>query len=521
MAQTYGQIKKMKTAKIGTIMPWAGDGNVGTLASNIPTGWLLCNGTSHPANRYPLLTSVLGNSYGGNVISGDFPHYEGSLRLPDITGRAMMDLEPEMLFNSKYNAGQSDAWQKLVDSEGQALIVDDGFTKSIPTLISADTDIVFTIDSDLVFSGKFKAAPGETNISVTDPAFSTTVYTIGRKLGISHMPYHNHPGTYTSAVGGAKAPELFFPSGFEVSGSGGGLLNCPDRSWYEAFLSDPDGAPTWCNGAGTMTYYDDTTLIETNRFNNFESTADQDYSYIPPLTVDNVVYESPSAFTTSFTAKPRTTHAMKAWEGYFPRPMEWNSRRNFFGYGTNFIGPSGVQDDPEYRPAFSLALTLQALQTTISVPAGTSIGVDFDFIRPFMYVSSPISNPVYISPGTQVLNIEQTDDTGSGVGYNIELSEVVQGSGSLLVNVVFRDGAYPTSMNTVPAGQDPAGNTFQSHTHGTFELTMGSGLKGPVSFPVNDVNKGDIKAETIDNALNILANVANPSQNIVYIIRAF
>jgi len=270
-----------------------------------------------------------------------------------------------------------------------------------------------------------------------------------------------------------------------------------------------------------LTYYDDTTLIETSKFNTFESTADQDYSYIPPLTVDNVVYESPSAFTTSFTAKPRTTHSMKAWEGYFPRPMEWNSRRNFFGYGTNYIGPSGVQDDPEYRPAFALALTIQALQTTISVPAGTSIGVDFDFIRPFMYISSPTTNPVYIAPGTQVLNIEQTDDTGSGVGYNIELSEAVQGSGSLVVNVVFRDGTYPTSMNTVPAGQDPSLNTFQSHTHGTFELTMGPGLKGPVSFPVNDVNKGDIKAETIDNALNILANVANPSQNIVYIIRAF
>ena len=92
MAQNYGSIKSMKTAKIGTIMLWAGDGNDGDLLSNVPTGWILCDGRVYPGSRYPLLTSVLGNSYGGTPLTGDFPHYVGTIKLPDITGRCMMDL---------------------------------------------------------------------------------------------------------------------------------------------------------------------------------------------------------------------------------------------------------------------------------------------------------------------------------------------------------------------------------------------------------------------------------------------
>ena len=38
MAQFYNSIKTMKTARVGTILPWAGDGNKGFLPSNIPKG---------------------------------------------------------------------------------------------------------------------------------------------------------------------------------------------------------------------------------------------------------------------------------------------------------------------------------------------------------------------------------------------------------------------------------------------------------------------------------------------------
>jgi hypothetical protein len=261
-------------------------------------------------------------------------------------------------------------------------------------------------------------------------------------------------------------------------------------------------------------------LIETTQFNEFISTPSKDYSQIPALTAPNVLYESPSFYTSSFSAAPIKTHAMKAWTGYFPRPMEFNGRRNFFGYGTGFIGPTSIQDDPEYRPTFNLSLSVTANSTSITIPNGTSIGADFNNIRPFMFVTSSTNSSVVITQGTQLLSIERTGDAPN-YGYVLELSQNTGGFGTANITVVFRDGTYPTTINTVPAGQDPAGNTFGKHDHGTFEMVMGEGLKGPTTHPVNDVSKGDVNPQPINGALNILANIACASQNIVYIIRAF
>ena len=61
MAAYYDSIKSMKSAKIGTIMPWGGDGGSGFLASNIPKGWIVCDGRNDlNAKDYPLLASIIG-----------------------------------------------------------------------------------------------------------------------------------------------------------------------------------------------------------------------------------------------------------------------------------------------------------------------------------------------------------------------------------------------------------------------------------------------------------------------------
>lgn len=503
-------------------MPWAGDGNDGTLESNIPRGWLLCNGRVYPANRYPLLSSILGNSYGGTSVSGTFPHYNGTIKLPDITGRMMIDLESSMLFDSTYQAGQSDAPQKLVDANDSPLIVDDGLSKAIPTLISADTNIVFTLDNDLIFNGKLTGGPGEQQITLSNPTFSTTVYTIGRKLGINHTPSHNHGGSYTTATAGSAGPELFSNVPFEVGGSQSGLLNCPDVSWLAATISDAD-APKWCNGRGNITYYDETTLIETFEFNEFISTAQKDYSQIPPSTAPDVVYEAISPYTDTFGAKPKTSHSMVAWEGYFPRPMEFLGTRNFFGYNTNngapFIGPTLINDDPENRPSFLVNATLTSGQTTFNVVG--FIGDYYDKIRPFMLVDTPgVTTGAYIDRGTQILSIVRSGEPGN-YSYAIELSKAIVGGGTSIRQVRFRDGTYPTTLSSAVSVQDPSSASAGAHNHGTFEITMGSGLKGPTTYPINDFNKGDVTADPINGALNILANVSSPSQNIVYIIRAY
>jgi len=521
MAQSYGQIKKMKTAKIGTIMPWAGSGSTSTLIDGIPQGWVLCDGRVYQADRYPLLSSVLGNSYGGTTVTGDFPHYLGTIKVPDITGKVMMDLEPFMLTQAPYNAGQLDAYSKLVDDEGEPLVIDDGLTKTINTLLSADTDLAFTVDIDINFVGKMTNGPAGGNITVSDPAFTTTTYLYPRKLGINHMPYHRHPGAYEKALAGGPQPELFAPDSMSVGGNksiGGG---CGTVGWYEASLNNPGEAPTWCNGAGLITYFDDNTLIETFQFNEFISDADNDYSQTPPSNVDQVTYQSPNAYTSSFTGTPVTTHAQKAWTGMFPRPQEFTNRRNYFGFGGS-VGPTGLGDDPEAGAnAYLINLTVTGGANTITLPAGTNIGPNYDGVVPNMIVSSATTGSVYIRPGTQILSIARTGTVNS-YEYVLELDRSIFGAGSATLDIYFRHGTYPTTMNATPPAQDPAGNVFGSHNHGSFEIIMGGGtLKGPTTHPVNNISKGDVAPQTIEGALNISANIACPSQNFVFIIRAF
>ena len=75
MAAYYDSIKSMKTAKIGTILPWGGDGGNGFLASNIPKGWIVCDGSTKDAKDYPLLASILGDTYGGDMTKPAGGHY--------------------------------------------------------------------------------------------------------------------------------------------------------------------------------------------------------------------------------------------------------------------------------------------------------------------------------------------------------------------------------------------------------------------------------------------------------------
>jgi len=505
----------MKTAKIGTVMPWAGDGNEGNLLSNIPRGWILCDGKVHAANRYPLLTSVIGNSYGGTAITGDFPHYEGTVKIPDITGRVMMDLEQEMLSNQKYQYGQIDAFTKL-----SGLIVDDGFTTAIPTLISADTNLSFTVESNILFIGKMTGGQNSPVISVSPPSFSTTIYTVARKLGINHMPYHKHPGTYESAQAFQAPPDIFSPSTMSVGGSRTLPNNCGTGTWNEATFNDATNAETWCGGSSAITFYDENTLIQTNQFNTFLSSASYDYSSIPATTAPARVLES-QINTDAFTSFPITTHAEAAWTGMFPRPIETSNRRNYFGINSGVTGSTGLSDDPEAATYAVGGVTLTAGNSQVTLPAGSSLGNEYTKVVPFMYVTSNKTLSAYVDDGTQVLVITREGDSPN-YSYVIDLSKPITGVGNIQTSLNFRHGTFPTTLNSTAAAQDPASTTFQSHNHGSFDLTMNRGnLDGPTTHPITNIQRGDVVPETITGALNIIANIANPSLNIVYLIRAY
>ena len=105
---TYGTLKTMKAAAIGTIMPWGGD------LTGIPPGWLICNGQTLEADDFPLLTQVIGDNYGGTSLGGTFPNYTGSIALPNINQRALVDLDSAYFDNSN-TIDTTEALAALVD----------------------------------------------------------------------------------------------------------------------------------------------------------------------------------------------------------------------------------------------------------------------------------------------------------------------------------------------------------------------------------------------------------------------
>ena len=133
MAAYYDSIKSMKTAKVGTILPWSGDGGNGFLPSNIPKGYLVCDGSTKDASDYPLLASILGDTYGGDMTKPSGGHYtfpyvdpiDGSnnatFRLPNLSNRLPLDLEPNNLNQVEYQQGQVDPNNTIIDSNGTKL----------------------------------------------------------------------------------------------------------------------------------------------------------------------------------------------------------------------------------------------------------------------------------------------------------------------------------------------------------------------------------------------------------------
>ena len=501
----------MKTAKIGTIMIWAGDGNVGNLSSNIPKGWILCDGTNYPASRYPLLASVIGNSYGGNQVSGDFPNYLGTFKVPDISTRCMMDLEPYMLNQTAYQYGQSDA-SSVIGS----LVVDDGLTKPIPTLISADTNLNFLPLPASNLIGKM------TDVTFSPPSFQTTVYTVPRKLSINHTPYHTHPGFYTSAAITGNGPEVFQPSSMSVSGTRNVDGDCGLLGWTQIAFNNIDKAETWCNGRMPITYYDENTLVTTDTFHQFISTAQKDYSKVPSATASPQIFDT-TEYTTAFTSTPVTTHSQSCWEGLFPRPIENNNRRNYFGYNTGITGATGLLDDPESVAVLTVSTTIVGNATFVTLPAGTNIGSNYTKLVPGMLIKSATTTGVFIPPTTQILSVERTSGTSpSDYVYKLELSQNVSGTGSTTTTLTIFHGTFPTTLNTTASCQDPSSTSLKGHSHASFDITMSVGsLNGPTTHPVNDVSTGNVIAEPIAGALNIIANVASPSLNVVYLIKAY
>ena len=529
MAVRYGIVKFMKNARIGTIMPWSGDGNTGFSLSNIPQGWIVCDGRLQDASRYPLLASVIGDTYGADdAFTGQFPEYEGKFRVPNMTLKMPIDLEPEYLQETRYQYGQADAYQELVSNTytGSALVGGFGsisLTEPIPITINANTDIDFTVDPTLVMSGKF------TNISIAPPDFSTTVYTINRKLGINHTPGHSHPGTYSRALAQFAGPHPFEPTGITTGGGISG--NCvTDFGYSECQLTNATTAPSWQQGRNALTFYGDEqhefTLPQTDRFYNFSgSTA---WNQVPAqswppsgahpsglVKAQDLDYQyNGSAYTATFDTTPVKTHAQPAWTGLFPKPLTVANRRNYFGPTVNY--------DPDTSAPFAVTgVTIDATSSSIDLPAGANIGsaYELDEVVPFMWVYLD----GVLAPGTQIVAISREGSSAATYVYTLDLSQPTVNTSQLTNQTLeFKHGTFPTTTNNITSQLDPNSTTFLGHNHGSFEMIQGQGsLAAPTVFAVNNISLGTVSPENLDDALNIIAEVSVPALVVTFLIKAF
>ena len=319
----YNRLKTMKSAPVGTIMPWGGSSSSGNSPQNIPVGWVVCDGRTYDCQDLPLLASVIGNTYGptDNAITGNFPDYEDSdqFRVPNLNGRSMVDLELDMLNETKYQAGQANVPELI-----GPLVSEDGTGVTPPTIYSADTDMNFSMDPIDTMAGKIQ------NITLNDPTWSKTYYVLGRKLGIDHTPSHKHGGQYETAFPSGKYVQVFEAPNFQVSG------NPNYESANLTGVSSTDSADVWPNGFGSMTYYDSNTLVLTDQAKSF--TQDQ----TPVQGLSRTIPPGASAITDSFADSYNYQHHMKMHTGVFPPPATIFGRPNYYNGDASVTYPTNL-----------------------------------------------------------------------------------------------------------------------------------------------------------------------------------
>jgi hypothetical protein len=185
----YQETRTAKAATIGTIMPWTGG------LTSVPKGWVICDGQALKASDYPLLAQTIGDSYNAGLtdFGGNFPNYNGSIKLPNLNGKTLIDIEPEYFANEA--AGGTGRAADL-DPDALALLsplIGTNEDSGVTTIFTdVQIDLIFNINSDdrTGFIGKIAGNTLEQGEG------ARTVYLGPRKLGRKHVKRHNHPGSY-------------------------------------------------------------------------------------------------------------------------------------------------------------------------------------------------------------------------------------------------------------------------------------------------------------------------------------
>ena len=553
----------MRSAKIGTIMPWGGDGGTGFLESNIPKGWITCSGQTLSASDYPLLAAALGDSYGGKMTDAagnheEFPYYgtDATFGLPNISAKVLIDLERSYLTQDKYKANQTDPLDAVYNTQGDKLgDLIDGYGQNVlvNTTYQATCDIDFTLNLSGNLYFKFD------NITMGAPDFLETVYTLNRKLGMNHTPSHSHSDSIMSVNPNPTGPMVFRTDrGIDMTGTITDSTSCRyTKGPIEC--QNKEAEPTqWFNGATEITYYGDNTRENTlprmDKFYEFvQDSSGKDYwGFIPAgkdnwpttdreqlgggtgptnLTWESVMFERGN--TASFTTEHEISHKTPCHTGMFPKPMRYQGKTNFLGYDTGApIRSDGLEDDPETSPVFTVSgVTIAAQSNKITLPsntnisrlytAGTETWYQYDKITPLMVVVPVNADNKYhyFEEGTYVQSVENKGTEAAPI-YELTLNVQVKNSGT--IDLAFKNNTWPTTMNVIDTSKDPKEQVYRAHNHGSFEISQGIGsIASPPSHTANDADGSALTADSLEDALNITVDTTQPNVTMTFIIKAY
>ena len=103
----------------------------------------------------------------------------------------------------------------------------------------------------------------------------------------------------------------------------------------------------------------------------------------------------------------------------------------------------------------------------------------WDKITPYMYVTTADADVKYkyLNEGTKIETIERL----SSGAYKLNINFPVKESGT--IELKFRHGTFPTSLNATEPMKNPLNGQFKSHNHDSFEIFQNTGSLPTLQVP--------------------------------------
>ena len=517
----YQESKTAKGAAIGTIMPWGGG------ITSIPKGWIVCDGQFADAAAYPLLTQTIGDTYnaGTSSLGGNFPSYTGTIKLPDLNEKTLMDMEDDYMVGGTSPTGRAadqDADAKLLltpkigTNESQSIVT--SFT-------DVYTDVVFTLDATDTsgYQGRIRGNTKE------DGEGFKIIYVAPRKLGRMHVDSHTHTGNYAtiSATNPQRPGQGVIPFG-EVEYTL--RFQAIDNAWgddkgdtfYWGWTDDnsnaDDGNDQWWRTARNWTA---PAISVGDRMNDG---VEDDNGNTTDYTTDPNVWYPATAQTSAYTGTTygSSNHLYQLW---WPDDTITDTPTGIFSSGG--AGSSGVVlAKVESSPPPSDLIPIEVTDTPISErfvkspvhPGGDRM--DSDTTYQYGLGGTPIEVPggyrnYYIEDGVTTLPYDHAGVPGSQIPVTPEGADgwVYERPRQLFMS-------HPGYNFLADDGTD----RIDSHEHDEIEVSFDSTrLRVPSSLVANAniPTQSDFLGNAENkNALQIDFNVAQPQMTCVYIIRA-